>query len=279
MLKTEKYTIPGSRGRIMAADITFDDQTPEAPLIIFSHGFKGFKDWGSHHLIARHFAGAGYRFLKFNFSHNGTTPEHPVDFVDLIAFSENTFSMELDDLGYILDFAAGGAAIPPAASVTLMGHSMGGGISIIKAAEDSRVKNLIIMASVANFKNLWPKEIEDQWHLTGVLNFPNFRTGQDMPVKSTLLNDLTNHPGRLDIIRRAISIKQPWLIFHGTEDRTVTSEHANQLKAAQPNAELVFFQGADHVFNSRHPYLESTLPAPLQELCDRSVNFLQKHPF
>ena len=67
-------------------------------MVIFAHGFKGFKDWGAHNLVASHFAENGFRFLKFNFSHNGTTIDRPTEFTDLIGFSDNTFSIEFDDL-------------------------------------------------------------------------------------------------------------------------------------------------------------------------------------
>src|SRR5260221_9862865 len=98
----------------MLMDLTFDTAQPNAPLVIFAHGFKGFKDWGTHNLVARYFAANGFRFLKFNFSHNGTTPDHPIDFADLIAFSDNTFTIELEDLKYVIDFACNGAALPAA---------------------------------------------------------------------------------------------------------------------------------------------------------------------
>src|ERR1700710_2178612 len=108
MIKKEIFTIPGAKGRNMLMDLTYDDAHPKAPLVIFAHGFKGFKDWGSHNLMANYFVEHGYRFLKFNFSHNGTTPDKPLDFADLIAFSENTFSIELDDLNAVIDFACNG---------------------------------------------------------------------------------------------------------------------------------------------------------------------------
>ena len=37
-------------------------------------------------------------FVKFNFSHNGTTLESPSDFKDLESFGNNNFSKELYDL-------------------------------------------------------------------------------------------------------------------------------------------------------------------------------------
>ncbi|WP_074493515.1 alpha/beta hydrolase family protein [Mucilaginibacter polytrichastri] len=275
MIQNKTYTIPGAKGRLMLADLTYNDVNPNAPLIIFVHGFKGFKDWGTHHLVASYFAENGYRVLKFNFSHNGTTPDAPLEFGDLIAFSENTFSIELEDLNYVIDFVAGGSAISIADSVILLGHSMGGGISIIKAAEDDRVSHLITMASVANFRNLWPKQLEAQWKLTGTFYFPNSRTGQQMPVKATLLDDLDKNAARLNILAQAASVKQPWLITHGTADNTVAISHAHDLKRMQPHAELLILPNADHAFNAYHPYFKDTLPTALHELCKKSVTFLK----
>jgi dienelactone hydrolase len=149
MIVKQHYTVPGARGRGMTADITYDTLHPYAPLVIFAHGIRGFKDWGAHNLVAKYFAENGFRFLKFNFSHNGTTADNPTEFTDLIAFSDNTFSFELEDLQLVIDFACGGSAIPRVNSVYLIGHSMGGGIGIVKTAEDKRIKKLVTMAAIS----------------------------------------------------------------------------------------------------------------------------------
>jgi pimeloyl-ACP methyl ester carboxylesterase len=276
MIKKEIYTIPGAKGRNMLMDLTYDDNHSKAPLVIFAHGFKGFKDWGTHNLVAQLFAENGFRFLKFNFSHNGTTPDKPVDFADMIAFSENTFSIELDDLNSVIDFACNGSSMPSATEVFLVGHSMGGGIGIIKTAEDKRIGKLVTMASISSFRNLWPKEAEEQWRMQGIMYIHNARTGQQMPLKSTLLDDLDTHPARLNILDKAVAIQQPWLIVHGAEDTSVPVIHAKELKAAQPKAELLIIPKADHVFGSSHPYGKSTLPAPLAEFCLKTLEFFKK---
>ncbi len=276
MIKKEFFTLSGSKGRAMLTDITYDDAFKDAPLVVFAHGFKGFKDWGTHNLLAQYFAENGYRFLKFNFSHNGTTPDKPLDFADLIAFADNTFTMELDDLNTVIDFACNGSAIPRANGVYLIGHSMGGGISIIKTAEDKRIKKLITMAAVSNFYDLWPKAAEEQWRLQGIMYITNSRTNQQMPLKTSLLFDLDKHPGRLNILAKAAEITQPWLIVQGDEDKTVPLKQAKQLKKAQPNAELLIIKGGDHTFGGSHPYAANTLPAGLQEFCGQSVLFLNR---
>jgi pimeloyl-ACP methyl ester carboxylesterase len=276
MIRKQYFNIPGAKGRSMLMDLTFDDTLKNAPLIIFAHGFKGFKDWGTHNLVANFFAENGFRYLKFNFSHNGTTTDNPVDFSDLIAFADNTFTMELDDLNTVIDFACGGSGMQAEPWIYLIGHSMGGGISIIKAAEDTRIKKLVTMASIAGFRNLWPKELEIQWRLQGIVYMPNKRTGQQMPLKVSLLDDLAKHPARLDIIAKASQIKQPWLIAHGDADPTVPLSHAEALKAANPAAEFLVITGGDHTFGATHPYVENNLPPQLLEYCRHVVTFFNK---
>jgi pimeloyl-ACP methyl ester carboxylesterase len=274
MIKKETFTLAGSKGRGMLMDLTYDDAHKSAPLVIFVYGFKGFKDRGTHNLVAQYFAEHGFRFLKFNFSHNGTTTDKPIDFTDLIAFGDNTFSIELADLNTVINFACGGSSIPHADGVFLIGHSMGGGISIIQTAEDKRVKKLVTMASISDFRNLWSKDAEEQWKLQGIMYALNSRTGQQMPLKISLLQDLERHPARLNIQGRAVHVTQPWLIVHGDADSSVPLSHAEELNAAQPNAQFIVISGADHTFGGTHPYPATTLPPTLLEFCNKTIDFL-----
>ncbi|SEO46507.1 S9 family peptidase [Mucilaginibacter sp. OK283] len=276
MIRKDTYTLPGAKGRPMLIDVTYNNAFKDAPIVIFAHGFKGFKDWGTHNLVAGYFANAGFKYLKFNFSHNGTTSDNPLDFTDLIAFSDNTFSIELEDLDTIIDFACSGSGMAAARGVYLIGHSMGGGISIIKSAEDSRIKKLVTMASISSFYNLWPEEIEIQWRLQGIIYMPNKRTGQQMPLKSTLLGDLDKYPKRLDILAQAAKVKQPWLLMHGDADPTVPLDHAEELYGVHPDAEFFILPGGDHTFGGAHPYLSDVLPASLVTFCDTAISFLSK---
>ncbi|MCO5935876.1 alpha/beta fold hydrolase [Mucilaginibacter sp. RB4R14] len=275
MIIKQHYTISGAKGRGMTADINYNTLHPYAPLVIFAHGIRGFKDWGAHNLVANYFAENGFRFLKFNFSHNGTTADKPTEFADLIAFSDNTFSLELEDLKSVIDFACGGSAIPRVKSVYVIGHSLGGGISIVKTAEDKRIAKMVTMAAISSFYNLWPKEAEKQWRLQGVMYMKNSRTGQNMPYKSSLLKDLDDNPIRLDIPLRASEITQPWLIIHGDADTSVPLSNAELLHVAQPLAGLLVIPTADHVFNASEPYQPTELPTQLLAFCDAAINFFK----
>ena len=77
-------------------DVIFKSNKKKKPVVIFSHGFKGFKDWGSFNQIANIFAEKEVVFIKYNFSHNGTTLDNPMHFDDLESFSQNNYTKELD---------------------------------------------------------------------------------------------------------------------------------------------------------------------------------------
>ena len=94
----QHYVIDGKHQKPILIDTTCVSKKTKLPIIIFCHGYKGFKDWGAWNLMANAFAKAGFLFLKFNFSHNGGTVEQPIDFPDLEAFGNNNYTKELDDL-------------------------------------------------------------------------------------------------------------------------------------------------------------------------------------
>ena len=87
-----------------ALDIFFKNDLEPKPVVIYAHGFNGFKDWGNFDLIAKKIASHRYVLVKFNFSNNGTTPDHPEEFTDLEAFGNNNYSKELEDLQIVIDW-------------------------------------------------------------------------------------------------------------------------------------------------------------------------------
>ena len=70
-------------------------------MIIFCHGYKGFKDWGLGTTLQNPFK--RHSLSKFNFSLNGGTLENPIDFPDLKAFARNTYTQEVNDLSNVIN--------------------------------------------------------------------------------------------------------------------------------------------------------------------------------
>lgn len=270
------FSIKGFNNREILMDLTYANDHSKG-LIVFVHGFEGFKDWGTHSLVADFFAQQGYSFLKFNFSHNGTTVADPLNFVDLEAFGHNTFSMELFELNAVIDYCLSGKSFGVPQRFVLLGHSKGGGISILQAARDSRVSHLITWAATINFSHLWKGQDIENWRKSGVRYVENARTHQQMPQYIEILEDYEQNQNDLNIEEKASQIRQPWLIVHGTADKAVSVNRAERLKQLQPRAQLLIIDGADHVFQGRHPYKESELPIQLKNVCLSCIQFLNQN--
>ena len=151
--KIKNLIFEGAEKRKSLYDIYYKEDNKPKPLVIFAHGFKGYKDWGSFDLLAEKFAENDFNFLKFNFSHNGGTVENPIDFPDLEAFGNNNFSKELFDLEVIIDLAINSSDLNiDKDNIWLLGHSRGGGISIIKTLENRYIRGIITLGSISEFE-------------------------------------------------------------------------------------------------------------------------------
>lgn len=260
-------------------DIYFEETQKPQPVVIFCHGYKGFKDWGAWHLVAEEFAKAGFCFLKFNFSHNGGTIERPIDFPDLDAFAENNFSLELDDLDRVISFLESGHKSLPKdiSTFSLIGHSRGGGIVLIKAKEDLRIKKVVTWAGVSDFKLRFQEGTQSfrDWEETGVTYIENSRTKQLLPHNFQFYKDFKKNEERFSIRRTVNNLKIPQLIVHGKEDPTVSVKEAEAIHSWNIKSELKIIDNADHVFNINHPWGERSLPTELKSVVECTIHFLK----
>jgi len=274
MIIKSDFSLSGADGKLIIGDITFDEKNPNTPIVLFVHGFKGFKDWGAHNLVARHFAANGYRYVKFNLSHGGVPANHPIDVTDMESFASNTISKELFDVNAVLDFIE--KAYGKETEINLIGHSRGGGLSIIEAAHDLRIKRLITWSAISGFDSLWKKEQEADWKAKGKIYVTNARTKEQMPLNVSLLEDFEANAETFNIINSAKRINIPWLIIQGDDDVNVPFEHAQTLADANPGSRLVKIEGANHVYGASHPFEGETLPPQLFKVCEKVLTFLSE---
>lgn len=275
---THNVQIPGRYGKPVLLDIFNNPNGQPKPVVIFAHGFKGFKDWGHFNLVAERFAQKGFVFVKFNFSHNGTTPEQPTDFADLEAFGNNNFSIELDDLGSVIDFVLNNDELINEIDkdqLALMGHSRGGGVVILRANEDHRVKKIVTWSAVNDFETRWPEEQIEEWKEKGVVYIENARTHQQMPLYYQLYEDYFTNLDRLKISTAVKNLKIPFLIVHGTDDEAVPYSSAVEMHDWNPASQLLTIENGNHVFGARHPYEETDLPDDAEKVVSASIEFLR----
>jgi len=271
--------LEGKHNKPILVDTFFMDNSRPKPIVIFCHGYKGFKDWGSWNLMAEKFAEAGFFFIKFNFSHNGGTMEQPEDFPDLEAFGNNNYTKELNDLESVIDWISEDSDFKNEIdidSISLLGHSRGGGIVLIKANEDSRVKKVITLASVCDFakRTATIGDLEN-WKKEGVKYVLNGRTKQQMPHFYQFYEDFIQNKERLDIKKAIESLKMPTLIIHGDNDTSVFIKEGENLHNWNPDSQFEIIQGANHVFNTSHPWKTKRLSKELEKVTLISIEFLK----
>jgi dienelactone hydrolase len=271
----------GAAGRPFLLDLYYQPDAQPKPILLFVHGYKGFKDWGHWQQIGRYFAERGYVFIKFNFSHNGTTITSPDTFDDLEAFGNNNYQHELADIDALLTCLHKGSTDLPAreadlSRIGLIGHSRGGAISIIKAANDARVKALATWAAVSRLDYAWSKERVAQWEKEGVYYIVNGRTGQNMPMYYQMYQNFIANRTLLNVQSALDGFNKPMLILHGTADPAVPHTAAETLQRDYSAAQLHLIEGADHVFGGQHPYESNELPAHSEELVEVSRQFFDE---
>ena len=277
MKLNKNIVIEGRHNKPIVLDYGFIEDGKPKPIVIFAHGFKGFKDWGHFNKVMEHFIANHFAFVKFNFSHNGGTVEQPIDFPDLEAFGNNNFTKELDDLKTVIDWVENQSVKEfHNKEIYLIGHSRGGGISIIASNEDNRIKKLITWAAVSDLTNRFSQQELDYWKKEGVIYVENSRTNQQMPMYYQIAEDTLNNMERFSIEKAANNMVIPHLIIHGTDDNTVSENEARTIWQWNKNAELYIIKGANHSFGAVHPYDEEELPEDVLEVLEKTIQFIKK---
>ena len=270
----KKFVIESSGSRPIVGDLTYINSNQEKDLIIFCHGYKGFKDWGCWNLMANKFVSSGFHFLKFNFSHNGGTITNPIDFPDLKAFSENNYSIEVNDVSRVIEFIKSDEFSLNNRQTHIIGHSRGGGIACLAASKFKEIKNLITLASVSNFGERFPNQNEiEKWKKNGVRYVENMRTKQMLPHLYQFYQNYLENQKELNIETAIKKFEGRFLICHGTMDMAVNFKNSLNLLKWAKNGRL-FDLRTNHTFGTKHPYESKDIPIPLNEVIDETIRFL-----
>ena len=275
----KNISINGKHNKPILTDLFFKESNQLKPILIFCHGYKGFKDWGAWNLMAENFANAGFFFVKFNFSHNGGTAEQPIDFPDLEAFGNNNYSKELDDLGNVIDWVSENSDIKNEIDLNeiyLIGHSRGAGIVLLKSDEDSRAKKVISLAGVSDYKSRFPKnEKLQEWEEKKVYFVKNGRTHQEMPHFYQFFRDFEKNEKRLNIKKATQNLEIPLLIIHGNNDASVSINEAKNLHKWNSKSMFKIIENSNHVFGTSHPWDKERVSEELLEAIEIAIAFLK----
>lgn len=266
-------------GDPVRGDLWQPESAVEDAAIVVCHGFKGFKDWGFFPHLGEELAGrVGCPVAVFNFTGSGVGPDLE-SFSELDRFARNTFSREKEDLEAVLDRLAvgraGDAVFSPVSRFGLLGHSRGGATAVLKAAVRRQVRALATWSAVASTER-YSQEYAPVWEAGETVRIENARTGQQMPLRRNVHDDLRAHPDRLDVTEAAAALEAPYLVLHGAEDESVPFAHAERLaEAGGERATLHAVEGAGHTMEAGHPFEGAS--AELEEAIELSARHFRRH--
>lgn len=278
MILNRKFILEGALQQKFAMDLTYSESQDQKGVIVFCHGFKGFKDWGCWQMVADYFVDNGFAFLKFNFSHNGMGLEDSVEFNALDKFATNTLGKEMQDIQSVEQFIVNELPkilpIINTDKIFIIGHSKGGVSALLYCTQyDTKIKKVCTWASPFDFHRSWNSKFIDKWRADGVQYIKNARTNQMMPLDISVLNDLDNNKKKYSLVNASQQLQIPYLIIQGTNDQAVKMEEFNLLKKYFSKAKTHIIDDANHVFGGSHPYEGSDLPEHTQELVRVTKDF------
>lgn len=275
---SEEILIDGSKDLPISFDVTYNPDGRAMPVVIFCHGFKGFKDWGAWQQVANAFAEAGFFFVKMNFSHNGVSSEDLSDITDLEAFSNNNFSLELDDLKLVVDWISANHEehrhyLNPE-NINLIGHSRAAVTVILNTLEDERISRVITWAGAFNMMKYMDLEEDSLWREKGFTLVHNSRTKQDYPIGYQFKQDYLDNEERLNLQAKIKELDQPILLIHGDNDTVAPISNSQKIHAAIKHSLFLTLEG-NHTFGASHPWTSDQLPEDLEDVVNETIEFLK----
>jgi pimeloyl-ACP methyl ester carboxylesterase len=247
----QSFRIQNASGEDFAGDLRYVDDGRAKPLLVICHGFTAHKDWGPFPYFGRKFAELGFASIVFNFSHNGIGSDAK-KFTELERFSRNTIGKELEDLRAVIDaveLEKVGSGAVDTSRIGLVGHSRGGGVAILLASLDPRVKAVAGWSTVATFFR-YTSHQKELWEKQGYMPVTIRSLQTKLRYGIEVLQDLEANKGKYDLIKAVQRLTAPLLLVHGEADVTVRPVEAQKLFEASDRSktELVLVEHTGHMY-------------------------------
>ena len=180
-------------------------------------------------------AGIGYIVLRFDFSGNGQSDGD---------FRESTYSKQIRELQCAMEYIKDKGA----RDIILAGHSMGGTVALLTAAQADGISAVIGLAVGSTL--MYPDRLltEPQKAELGEKGETAFSSrGRELTITREFFDDA----GRFDLVRAVADIRCPILLIYGGQDTIITPDSSRILSAPNPsNTELITIKNADHMFTA-----------------------------
>ncbi len=274
------FEILNNSNNLIKGDLRIPFLESLSPLIIFSHGFKGFRNWGFIPYVVQKFAENGFISINYDFSLNGIIDDINQVYDDNI-FRKNTVSSEINDLKTLIENIINYQNIFDKIKnlwnndIFLLGHSLGGAISILVAPSFNQIKRISLWASISNLDRNTQRQ-KEIWKERGFTEVEIRNTGQKLHVDYSYIEDKDNNLGKNIINRTINNLEIPIQIIHPKMDKTVNIKEAFELKSSESDIktrDLYVLENSGHLFNSKHPFTGTN--TALENAINVSLKFLK----
>jgi pimeloyl-ACP methyl ester carboxylesterase len=218
------------------------DSVPET-VVILAHGVTAHKDRPWLVALSAAMSEAGVASLRLSFAGNGASEGR---------FEESNPSKEVGDLRSVIDVLDRWGV----GRIAYVGHSMGGAVGVLTAAEEPRIRALVSLAGMVRVRWFFETHFAHLAPGAPMLEKP------ECPWSLALLDDAR----RVDtVLPQAAQIEVPWLLVHGDADELVPyQDSVDAVAAAGGRPTLVTMTGIDHRFTGVVPEMVEAVVAWLR---------------
>ena len=220
-------------GETLAGTLHLPDNSSDRGIVL-GHCFTCTRHTSILRRIAKDLCNAGFIVLRFDFSGNGQSQGE---------FTESTYSKQVTEMETAVDVIASHGAT----RIGMAGHSMGGSISFLTAAQNDNVKAVCTVGSrisglkVTGFLSRTQREILEK---TGEVTFTS--RGRFLKITDEFFTDTD----RFDLPQLLQSFDKPLLMVHGDQDEIIPVREAYKAREmSNGGARVEVISGADHMFS------------------------------
>jgi len=221
-LKIQEIHFPSVKGQNIYAWKAISN--PDSPTLILVHGWGRNVERMSPYL--RKLCCRGFNMLAFDARGHGNSHEDGP--MTMLKFAEDIESA----IAYILTDEE-----QKNKEISLIGLSIGGASSILAASRNENIRKVVTVGGFAHPLEVMRKQMKDRY----IPYFPFTWLFFKFVKRRTGLNFEEIAP-----VNNIAKSKADFLLIHGTKDKVVPLEQAQQLKKAQPKAELWEIPGRGH---------------------------------
>lgn len=189
-----------------------ENRSESYPILIICHGFTGSRIGVDRLFVqaARNFSEAGYLVVRFDYGGCGeSTGDYGSGGIDRL----------VDETRTVLDYVLRLEGVD-LSRVTLLGHSLGGAVSVLTAARDKRVKRLVLWAPVAH-------PLADITRIIGTKAHKQaLQTGSTDYLGYALTDRFIRSLAEAHPLQDTKNFRGDVLVLHGSGDEVIPSESA-----------------------------------------------------